>query len=1246
MKKGFFLQSLVCLLAVSCSVHEMDTKDVASYGDDVFYASLESSDTRVYLDEDIKILWDKDDLISIFNLTTQNQQYKFDGKTGQNAGTFSQVTEPVGPEEPFPFICAVYPYQNSTIINKEGILTLTLPEEQVYREGSFGPGANTMVSSTQDHLLKFKNLGGFLVLKLYGRGVSVSSVSIEGHKNEPLSGKATLKPEPGVTPTITMDPTAGKTITLNCETPVELGATKDDPTLFWMVVPPTSFTEGFKLTVTDSHGRVFVKETSANLSVNRNEVLRISAIKVKPVPVNYAKASSITAGGTYLIVDAEDKRLFKGAVDGSYVTVNPDEKGVITDNDGALADYEFTVENSGSNYYLMFNDGKYIICNYVGDNGPTGLYYVDTQSDVDYPYTLTTGNNGAFFFNTTQKNDPGKPNQYLYHNTSSNVFKIGGSGNNIGVHLYKKDGKLDRSLRFDLENVICTPGSTPDKPELLGTYTTVSFSSSDENIATVDDDGNVTPLAAGTVTITASVEEDEQYSAGTASYTLEVRKMDRGMSFNPQKVTCTLDGTPEKPVLSGKYTTVTYSSSNSKIATVDADGNVSPHAMGIVTITAHADEDGQYEAGSASYTLRIKSSSTFQKYVRVTSADQINLEGEYVIVYENGQTQKVFKPVLNAGKNAFLSNTVDNAPDVSVLDNEIEASTVEGCQFMLANQDGTNKKFSLLVPEADGTTDYYFVVYGKEDANSTGPMTVFFASPTATGYRSTFNLSPAGVLTINGNSGYNFQYSSSGYFTAATGSSSNLSLFVRAEGSVKQKQNLSFALPTVTWALGDDYAVGNSYAFPQEATGAQTTVTYTCEPESVAKIENGRIKIVGPGSATVTATAAATDVYYSATATYTLRILRAAPGGWVDLGSFNLENEALTAYLNDAELTYTDTNDDEVTVMNKYVSGAYSSISRKDCPKPVTIDWTNPASNATVIKIYENDSLGNPVWTQNATVNSTAAEVYNLIPGRKYYYSVSENGTVLEKGFFNTTGRRRMIKVSDSYGRGYANNCRDLGGLIVSDHGTQKTIKYGYMFRGTNMDLTTQAVEWPILLGFMNVGMDIDLRNGNASSQGSAPQGNTTRWRPLPETVAYTAPGFMDSNNFPDLTTPTKVHEVVMAFFDTVKSGKATYFHCYSGADRTGYIAMLIEGLLGVSEKDCSIDYELTSFSVSGGRYRIGRVQGQSEDYDFRDGIAFLRGQTGGTFQEKIENYLTTPLPEGPGISQTDIDEFKSLVLK
>ena len=123
------------------------------------------------------------------------------------------------------------------------------------------------------------------------------------------------------------------------------------------------------------------------------------------------------------------------------------------------------------------------------------------------------------------------------------------------------------------------------------------------------------------------------------------------------------------------------------------------------------------------------------------------------------------------------------------------------------------------------------------------------------------------------------------------------------------------------------------------------------------------------------------------------------------------------------------------------------------------------------------------------------------------------------------------------------------------------------------------------------------------------------------------------------MKTVGKVKAVLTAIFETAESGKATYFHCYVGADRTGYIAMLIEGLLGVSEKDCSIDYELTSFSDAvGKRYRTG----DPEDYYFRKGIEYLRGKTGNTFQDKIEYYLVNTVQ----IDMNAIETFKGIVLE
>ena len=104
MKKRIFLQSFICLLAVSCTVRELDvvTPTPTKDGDEdlVFYASLESSepDTRVVLDENIKILWDPDDRISIFNESTLNQQFRFKGEEQANSGEFGSIMVTSVPE--------------------------------------------------------------------------------------------------------------------------------------------------------------------------------------------------------------------------------------------------------------------------------------------------------------------------------------------------------------------------------------------------------------------------------------------------------------------------------------------------------------------------------------------------------------------------------------------------------------------------------------------------------------------------------------------------------------------------------------------------------------------------------------------------------------------------------------------------------------------------------------------------------------------------------------------------------------------------------------------------------------------------------------------------------------------------------------------------------------------------------------------------------------------------------------------
>lgn len=299
MKKGLFPQSLIYLLAVSCSVQEMETPPPIPSGDDVFYANLESysaPDTKVYVDKKTVVLnenektefllfWDAEDQISIFNKRTLNQKYEFMGETGDNSGYFKYKSDGSGTNTATDYVCAVYPYQESTSLDESGVLTLTLPEKQTYKKESFGLKANTMVSTTtgDSNLLRFKNVGGYMVFKFYGSGpenseLTIKSIKLEGRSGERLSGEATMTPDINEPPTIKMASTAGTSITLDCGK--KMGQTEEKATLYWFVVPPTRFTHGFKVTVTDENERVFIKETDIDLTIERNRASTLSAVQV------------------------------------------------------------------------------------------------------------------------------------------------------------------------------------------------------------------------------------------------------------------------------------------------------------------------------------------------------------------------------------------------------------------------------------------------------------------------------------------------------------------------------------------------------------------------------------------------------------------------------------------------------------------------------------------------------------------------------------------------------------------------------------------------------------------------------------------------------------------------------------------------------------------------------------------------------------------------------------------------------
>lgn len=285
-KKLFSLAVLLCV-AASCA-NELDVTDNLMTPDEetpVFYATIENggaASTKVYADEELRVLWNKNDCISIFNLTTGNQKFRFTGGDGANAGGFALVSGDQTATA-IDHIYALYPYRSSTAISQEGVLSLTLPANQNYKQDSFGIDANTMLSVSDNNQLMFRNVCGYLRFNFYGNNVNIKSITIRGNNDEPLAGAATVTMPLNGIPAIQMAPNATQSITLTCETPVTIGTSSNNPTAFYFVIPPTTFTKGISVTVLDDNDGIYEIHSAQEFTIQRSYLTKLGAKQVTPV---------------------------------------------------------------------------------------------------------------------------------------------------------------------------------------------------------------------------------------------------------------------------------------------------------------------------------------------------------------------------------------------------------------------------------------------------------------------------------------------------------------------------------------------------------------------------------------------------------------------------------------------------------------------------------------------------------------------------------------------------------------------------------------------------------------------------------------------------------------------------------------------------------------------------------------------------------------------------------------------------
>mgnify|MGYP004649654913 CR=1 FL=1 len=237
----------------------------------------------------------------------------------------------------------------------------------------------------------------------------------------------------------------------------------------------------------------------------------------------------------------------------------------------------------------------------------------DGFQTIDQTITITSD------FNNIEKHTfvVSNPRVGLYFRLTFDM-KVGGSNGFVQINKveYYEDvsNKTATSLSFDAPSYTISKDQTltklptlkADEKPLFGK--TITWSSDNENVATVDANGTVTGVAAGNAKITAKFAGDDVYETSTASYEIIVKGAP-SLSFPQTSYTVEMSDVFSTPKLEGLPEGVTsaYTSSNKEVATVDAaTGEVKIVGVGTTTITVTSSETDIYEGATTSYELNVK----------------------------------------------------------------------------------------------------------------------------------------------------------------------------------------------------------------------------------------------------------------------------------------------------------------------------------------------------------------------------------------------------------------------------------------------------------------------------------------------------------------------------------------------------------------------------------------------------------------------------------------------------------------
>ncbi len=321
----------------------------------------------------------------------------------------------------------------------------------------------------------------------------------------------------------------------------------------------------------------------------------------------------------------------------------------------------------------------------------------------------------------------------------------------------------------------------------------------------------------------------------------------------------------------------------------------------------------------------------------------------------------------------------------------------------------------------------------------------------------------------------------------------------------------------------------------------------------------------------------------------------------------------------------------------------------------LTFSWESSVAQKFTVTFADNKAYENPYIYETFVASITPDGIF--VPGKTYYWKVegqADGSLIHEDSFTLTDSPVRFITTSS------VSNVRDLGGWKTEDG---KTVQYGLLYRGgmTNTGSQNNFPEKDVILFRDTLGIktEIDLRTPGQDDRNQTVSilGEDAPYCKTPiQGYCHIIPSFQQSDPVSrsyDRTSTRSIREIFHLLAD--ENNYPVFFHCNAGADRTGTLAYLINGVLGVSYEDLTRDFELTSFSAAGRRWRSDIIGGTAFDesgvmQDDRENYVawgkmhqmMTQEYGAGSLKKTIENYLTQVC----GVPQEDIDSLRRIMLK